>query len=238
MYSADWFSTFSSTIPTEVVDREVAALAGLFAAPEYVRLLDVGCGIGRVAGPLAARGYSVTGIDINVSALRRARRDARGPTYIALDQQYIGEFRWQFDAAFILWNSIGFVSRNVDRTTLTGLHRVIRPDGLLALDMYHPDWLSQNADRPSPRQQRQDVTTRRWLQGGRLHNRIEYSGEHVDDIEFEVYRPEELERAALSAGFEIVSGMVWWDPSVAPGSDHPRYQILFRRPAERAEPAV
>jgi len=229
MYSADWFDTFSATVPAEVVDREVQALAGLFPTPGYDRLLDVGCGVGRVARPLAARGYAVTGIDVNTAALRRAGRDSPGPTYVALDQRHIGEFRWQFDAAFILWNSIGFVSRAVDRTTLTGLHRALRPGGLLAMDMYHPEWLRRHADRPSPRQERRDVTTRRWLQDGRLHSRIEYSGGTTDHIEFEVYRPDELERLALSAGFEAVRRMVWWDASVAPSPDHARYQILFRR---------
>jgi SAM-dependent methyltransferase len=231
MYSADWFSTFSATIPADVVDREVEALVGLFPAPEYRRLLDVGCGIGRVAGPLATRGYSVTGIDISLTALRQARREAPGPNYVALDQRYVGEFGWRFDAAFILWNSIGFVSREVDRAILSGLHRVLRPDALLALDMYHPDWLIRNVDRPSPHQGGRDVATHRWLRDGRLHNRIEYSRERADHIEFEVYRPEEIEGVATTAGFETMLEMVWWDPSVPPSPDHARYQILFRRAA-------
>jgi SAM-dependent methyltransferase len=238
MYSADWFSTFSATIPTDVVDREVEALARLFPATEYRRLLDVGCGIGRVAGPLAARGYSVTGIDVSPSALRRARREAPGPTYVALDQRHVGEFGWRFDAAFVLWNSIGFVSRDVDRTTLSGLHHVLRSDGLLALDMYHPDWLRRNADRPSRHQEGRDVTTHRWLQDGRLHNRIEYSGGRTDRIEFEVYRPEEIEGLVMSAGFDAILEMVWWDPSVPPSPDHARYQKLFRRAADRTDGAV
>lgn len=234
MYSADWFRTFSATIPADAVDREVEALAGLFPAPEHRRLLDVGCGIGRVAGPLAARGYSVTGIDISLTALRQARREAPGPTYVALDQRYVGTLGWRFDGAFVLWNSIGFVSRDVDRTILSGLHHVLRPNALLALDLYHPDWLRRNADRPSPHQGGRDVTTHRWLQDGRLHNRIEYPGERTDHIEFEVYRPEEIKGLAATAGFDTILEMVWWDPSVPPGPDHARYQILFRRPADRA----
>ena len=62
MYSLEWFDTFSSTIPPDVVERDVDALSELLPRPDYGRILDVGCGIGRVAGPMASRGYSVTGI--------------------------------------------------------------------------------------------------------------------------------------------------------------------------------
>jgi SAM-dependent methyltransferase len=41
------------------------------------RLLDVGCGYGRIAIPLAARGYQVTGLDLSESLLRIGRKEAR-----------------------------------------------------------------------------------------------------------------------------------------------------------------
>ena len=229
MYSPEWFSTFSATVPPEVVEREVEGLARLFSLPDHRRLLDVGCGIGRVAGPLAARGYSITGIDINTGALRQAQRLAPGPTYVALDQQHVGLPEWQFDGAFVLWNSIGFINRTVDEITLTGLARVIRPDGVLVLDMYHPEWLEQIAPQPSPRQSAPEVTTERWVEAGRLHNRIDYGGGRTDSIDFEIYRPEELVALIEPLGFEFRSNMVWWDSLVSPSSDHARYQSLFRR---------
>jgi SAM-dependent methyltransferase len=42
--------------------------------------LDIGCGLGRNAGWLAAQGFSVTGIDIAEPALAEARRRAGGPS--------------------------------------------------------------------------------------------------------------------------------------------------------------
>lgn len=232
MYSPEWFSTFSATIPRAAIDREVEALVRLFPVAKYRRLLDVGCGIGRVAGPLASRGYVVTGIDVNLTALHEAHRVAPGPAYVALDQRHVGLPSWRFDAAFVLWNSIGFVSRDVDEITLGGLHRVIRPSGLLALDMYHPAWLVQNAARRSPPQPDETVTARRWLQDGRLHNRIEYPSGRADQIDFHVYTPEELLAAMERLGFELDCSMVWWDPSIAPSEEHARYQMLFRRSRE------
>ena len=41
-----------------------------------LKILDVGCGTGRHAIELAKRGYKVTGIDLSVSQLNRAREKA------------------------------------------------------------------------------------------------------------------------------------------------------------------
>ena len=50
------------------------ALEGL---PEGARILDLGCGVGRLAIPLAARGYRVTCYDVSPPLLEEARRRAR-----------------------------------------------------------------------------------------------------------------------------------------------------------------
>jgi 2-polyprenyl-3-methyl-5-hydroxy-6-metoxy-1,4-benzoquinol methylase len=76
MYSSEWFETFAATVPAELTAADVDGIAAIVPVDRYPRLLDVGCGIGRVAAPLAARGYVVTGIDVNVDALTRAARSA------------------------------------------------------------------------------------------------------------------------------------------------------------------
>jgi SAM-dependent methyltransferase len=47
-------------------------------APEHARILDVGCGVGSIALAVARRrpDVSVLGVDINLGALRAARRNA------------------------------------------------------------------------------------------------------------------------------------------------------------------
>ncbi|MFP4621958.1 MAG: class I SAM-dependent methyltransferase [Bacteroidales bacterium] len=42
-----------------------------------MRILDVGCGTGRHSIELSKRGYSITGIDLSESQLRKARDKAR-----------------------------------------------------------------------------------------------------------------------------------------------------------------
>ena len=95
MYSIEWFEKFAATVPSEIVETEVAGIAAALPPARYPRVLDIGCGIGRIAGPLSSIGYSVTGLDINldahltrsVDAIARAaseRRDQRSFVDVAL----------------------------------------------------------------------------------------------------------------------------------------------------------
>ncbi|HSV56630.1 MAG TPA: class I SAM-dependent methyltransferase [Magnetospirillaceae bacterium] len=68
-------------------------------------ILDIGCGTGRHAIELAARGYRVTGIDLSTSQLERAREKAkeRGVTveFLRMDARSL-PFEGDFDAAVML----------------------------------------------------------------------------------------------------------------------------------------
>ena len=58
----------------EDVHGEAAFVAGLVEPP--ARVLDAGCGTGRVAIRLAELGYDVVGVDLDASMLREARAEA------------------------------------------------------------------------------------------------------------------------------------------------------------------
>jgi SAM-dependent methyltransferase len=234
MYSAAWFDVFSASASPESVEREVQALRRLLPMPEYRRVLDVGCGIGRISGPLNSLGHQVTGIDVNVPALLEARARSPGPTYMALDQRHVSAPRWTFDAALILWNSLGFTGRSADRELLESLHRILRSGGVLVLDLYHPEWLQQNGH-PEPRG---GTTAQRRVVNGRCVNDIRYADGSSDRIEFEVYRPDEIRLVSESIGFETLREMVWWDDAVTPSPKHARYQLHLRRTSDYSLAAV
>ncbi|MGH2807935.1 MAG: class I SAM-dependent methyltransferase, partial [Actinomycetota bacterium] len=58
---------------TKGTEQEVAFLLELLRLPAEARILDVGCGPGRHALPLARAGYQVTGIDVSERFLQIAR---------------------------------------------------------------------------------------------------------------------------------------------------------------------
>jgi SAM-dependent methyltransferase len=225
MYSGEWFESFAATVPAHFNEADLRGVMAALPRADFPRLLDVGCGIGRISGPLSGLGYLVTGLDVSREALASASRRAPGPRYLALDQRHIGAMRWQFDGAIVLWNSLGFAGRGGDLETLRGLARVLRCGGRLALDLYHPEWLARNESNDrDPRGPR----VRRWLRGGRLFHEIRYESGRVDLIEFDVYSPDEICALCRRAGFEPLAEMVWWNPGT-PTADLPRYQLLVER---------
>jgi SAM-dependent methyltransferase len=226
VYSDEWFETFAATVPAEFAEADLLGISAWLPRAEFPRVLDVACGIGRLCGPLTAAGYTVTGLDVNVAALRSARLRAPAARYVALDQRDIGALRWRFDAALVLWNSLGFVGRDCDAAMLRGLASVLRPGGRLALDLYHPEWLARNEmDRRDPR----GAHVRRWLCDGRLFHEIRYDSGRVDDIQFEVYRPEEMRALCERAGFALEAELVSWSAATRARGEAPRYQLVCSR---------
>lgn len=226
-YSTAWFNTFADTVPASNTELEVSSIGALAPPGEYPRLLDIGCGVGRVCSRLAARGYCVTGIDASTAALCRARASTPGGRFVALDAKHVGDPRWTFDVAIALWNSIGFDSRDDDEQTLRGVARILRPGGRLLLDLYHPDWLA--AHEQSGAVDARGAIVDRWLDDGRSCHRFRYPDGAEEDIQFNVYRPDEIAPLLGQAGLRPDGYLVWWKPDQPPSADYARYQVVAVR---------
>jgi SAM-dependent methyltransferase len=103
--------------------------------PASGRVLDVGCGYGRMAIPLAELGYEVTGIDIAPGLLRTARRDAaRHGVSIRLDEGSMTALPYAeatFDAVISLWSAFYELLEEAEQVeALTEMARVLRPGGI------------------------------------------------------------------------------------------------------------
>jgi SAM-dependent methyltransferase len=113
------------------------------------RVLDLGCGTGAHAVPLAQRGYAVTGVDRSPQMLERARAHGSAARFLlsdigALD---LGE---TFEAALMMFAVLGYQVGNVAvQAALATARRHLRPGGLFFCDFwYGPAVL---AERPSER---------------------------------------------------------------------------------------
>jgi len=85
---AEWYQQWSRGMPPLI-----AAQAGLLPAAAGNRVLDVGCGQGRMSRHLAGLGAEVTGVDVSAAMLGRAR--AVGPADITyLHADITGDLAW------------------------------------------------------------------------------------------------------------------------------------------------
>jgi SAM-dependent methyltransferase len=113
------------------------------------RVLDLGCGTGGHAVPLAERGYAVVGVDRSVEMLRRARQRGTSARFQEGDitSVNLGE---TFDAALIMFAVLGYLTDNISlQAALRSARAHLTRGGLLFADVwYGPAVLAQ---RPSER---------------------------------------------------------------------------------------
>ncbi|MFI7249303.1 class I SAM-dependent methyltransferase [Micromonospora chalcea] len=105
--------------------------------PPGARILDAGCGTGRVAAALAARGHDVVGVDADPTLVEAARADHPGPRFLVADLAELdlaaqGEPE-PFDAAVLAGNVMVFVAPGTERDVLRRVAAHVRPDGLVVV---------------------------------------------------------------------------------------------------------
>ena len=97
------------------------------------RVLDAGCGPGRVGGHLHDVGHVVVGVDVDPVLIEAAEQDHPGPTWIVgdladLDLPARG-LAADFDVIVCAGNVVTFVAPSTRRDVLAGFARHVAPDG-------------------------------------------------------------------------------------------------------------
>ena len=109
------------------------------------RVLDMGCGTGRLACALAARGHEVTGADPSPGMLgvARGRPEGKGVRWIATDAAGLS-LDTRFDHAIMTGHVFQvFLTDEEIRAALGNLRRHLAPGGRLAFETRNPavqDW--------------------------------------------------------------------------------------------------
>ena len=94
------------------------------------RVLDAGCGTGRLAIELARRGYDVVGVDSDASMLDVARTRAPQLPWHLLDLTALDE-PLAYDAVVAAGNVMVYVAEGTGAAVLATMARALRPGGLL-----------------------------------------------------------------------------------------------------------
>ena len=115
-----------------------------------LHVLDLGCGPGRHALPLARAGLKVTAVDTSEYLLDQLRDKAqRQHLDIEIVRQDMRQFvdAERFDLALIMWTSFGYFNDESDhRQVLNHLLQNLKPGGRLVLDLVGLEYLCRNLE--------------------------------------------------------------------------------------------
>jgi SAM-dependent methyltransferase len=240
-----WIATFLDTIPPERTAQEVAFVCEVLPLFTHPRLLDVCCGDGRHARPLALAGYAVTGIDAHPRLIARARQqwrdhdavafgpsddaDPRAPVFHVQDARALNDVESTFDGVTCLWSSFGYYDAETNASILRRMTGLLRPGGRVVLDVYHRGFFeAHHGDRHVERAGRR-LTESKSVDDGILNVTLRYDDGSVDNFRWQVFTPDELDELAAAAGLEPVLRCAGFDPGISPDPEFPRMQLVYSR---------
>jgi len=113
-----------------------------FAAGKVRTILDLGCGTGNHAIPLACRGYQVTGVDLAEDMLQQARLKAQflAQGQITFLREDLRRFSipQKFDAVLMIFAVFCYQTTNEDvLAALNSVSRHLNPGGLFICDVWY-----------------------------------------------------------------------------------------------------
>ena len=115
------------------------------------RVLDIGCGTGRHAIPLARQGFEVVGLD-NTRAMLHELHEKLDHEGVKVDLRYADilaceVFDRDFDAAICFWNSFDQIASDVEkgRRFFENVGRSLRDGGKLILEISNPSSFDPSA---------------------------------------------------------------------------------------------
>ena len=141
-WSANEAEAWNLVIPREQTAREVSFLLWIFSRFGHASIrdvLDLGCGAGRLAIELSAKGYAVTGVDKSPAMLKIARRNAdERQVKLRLLRSQLSDLKvaGRFDAAYSVQDPFNYILEEKELSdSLARLKSLLRPGGVLVVDI-------------------------------------------------------------------------------------------------------
>jgi SAM-dependent methyltransferase len=176
--------------------------------PHSGRVIDLGCGTGRHALALAARGFEVVGVDLSEAMLKiaqeRTSADGLVVSFVRATLVELDHLRDRsFDHAICMFSTLGMIHGEANRECFVGhVHRLLRPGGLFVVHV-HNYWFNL-----WNRQARRWLVTdllRSLLPGQRSGERVMPFHQGVANLYMHLYKRGELRRLLRKSGFDSVT---------------------------------
>lgn len=128
-----WYVQRFRTMAAQGADLEGEARMVDAMVPRRSRILDAGCGPGRVGGALHERGHAVVGVDVDPVLIEAAEADHPGPDWrvgdlaeLDLPAEGVGE---PFDLIVCAGNVMTFLAPGTEAEVLTRFRAHLAPGG-------------------------------------------------------------------------------------------------------------
>jgi SAM-dependent methyltransferase len=236
-YSSLWFDLFMPLQTDESTQNDLAFLARQLPLPRYRRILDLCCGYGRHTLGLAERGYAVTGVDRDATAIDRARRRAQEAcqqiSYVLGDMRKMSEMVGEYDAVINMWQSLCYFDEETNAALLRQIQRQLTPGGRFIVDMYNRDYFQRHEG--TRRQSIDGVTIESsgFMKGNRWHSILVYSDpsgrRDADHMEWQIFTADEFSAFAAECGFTTRLVCTWSDEDQAVSTESARMQIVLEK---------
>ncbi|HEX8110661.1 MAG TPA: class I SAM-dependent methyltransferase, partial [Kofleriaceae bacterium] len=155
LFDEDYLRTLPFLTP-QATQAEAEFVSNALGLQPGAQVLDVGCGYGRHAMELAARGFHIVGLDLSTPLLVRGGEEAhrRGLTihFLREDMREL-DFDAQFDGAYCLFSTFGYFDDETNKKTVANMARALRPGGRLLIEILNRDYVIA------------DLPTRVWWEG-------------------------------------------------------------------------
>ena len=149
IFDEDYLRTLPFLTPQATKFEANFVMESLGTSPG-AQLLDVGCGYGRHAMELAARGYHMVGLDGSLPLLLRgadeAQRRGLNINFVHGDMREMS-FESQFDGAYCLFSSFGYFDDETNKRTAQNIAKALKPGARFVVEVLNRDYLV--ADLPS-----------------------------------------------------------------------------------------
>jgi SAM-dependent methyltransferase len=237
-FSPTWYELFLDPTPREFTQAELAFVLRHLPPDQFPELLDVCCGSGRHAVPLARSGYRVVGVDFNervIEAAARAAGGVAGLTFVTADMRQLRAVTAvfpPFDGVVNLWQSFGFFDDDTNVRVLRSFHDALRPGGRCLLDVYDRRFHENRPTYESARRGVVEVQTRRRWEDKRLRVELAYGTGGGDVFEWRLYTAAELGQLAADVGFDVLLSCAGFEDDRIPDGGRPRMQIVLERPLD------
>ena len=134
---SEWYIERFKTMAAAGHDLDGEARLVDAMVPRAARILDAGCGPGRLGGRLAALGHQVVGVDLDPVLIGAAETDHPGPIWLTRDLAELdlpGDgIAEPFDAIVSAGNVMTFLAPDTRRPVLTRLAAHLAPGGRLVV---------------------------------------------------------------------------------------------------------